>query len=129
MNRCLKCGGHLQKVHRNLFEKMLCSDAYQCMKCDRKSRRFYDWWFSPYRFIFSRYTVCIRCGTHRVHRMSKRDPLDSVSKNPLSLVQQIVRAPRNKCPFCRVQYHDLRPVAPTLQTPARDRPLSRFAAY
>lgn len=127
MTRCYKCGGHLSKVHRRLYERLFYSDAFECVSCNTRAHRFQSWWFSPYRFIFSRYTVCVRCGTYRVHRLSGRDTVDSVSKHPFSLMLQILRAPRNKCPYCRLQYHDLRRVAPRVEAPKNRQSLRETA--
>ena len=111
MSRCPKCGGHLGKVHRKTLERVIYASAYECPKCRYRFRRFHRWWFSTYRYLFSRYTVCLRCGTSRVHRITKRDHLDHVSKHPFSVIQQILGAPKNKCPYCRLQFHDMRPIA------------------
>lgn len=118
MTKCIYCGGHVKRVHRGYFERWFASDAYVCHRCKRRSHRYHHWWFSTYRFIFSRYSVCLRCGTYRVRRLAKRDRVDSLSKHPLSLIQQMFVAPRNKCPNCRLQFHDLRPLAPEVREPA-----------
>jgi uncharacterized protein with PIN domain len=115
MTICPKCGGHLGKVHRTLAERPIFSGAYACPKCKFRFRQFQPWWYTTYRFVFSQYTLCLRCGTYRVHRVNKRDRLDQVSRHPFSLIQQVFGAPRNKCPFCRLQYHDVRPFGPAAQ--------------
>jgi len=112
MTRCPYCEGHLKRVHRYFFEKWFYSDAFTCHRCKRRSRRYQLWWYSTYRYVFSRYSVCLRCGTQHVYRVTKKDRVDSVSKNILSLMQQILFAPVKKCPNCRLQYHDARPIAP-----------------
>ena len=110
MPECPKCGGHLRKVHRKNFEHLACAAAYACRGCNSRVRRFHPWWISTFRFVFSRHTRCIRCGTECVHRVYKRDRIDDVSLTPLSLLQQILGAPKNKCPLCRLRYHDFRPL-------------------
>jgi hypothetical protein len=109
---CPKCGGHLRKVHRQVYERLFCAAAYACRHCNFRVRRFRPWWTSICQFTFSRYTRCIRCGTVRVHRVYKRDRIDEASWHPFSLIQQILGAPKNKCPLCRLRYHDFRPLAP-----------------
>jgi hypothetical protein len=59
-------------------------------------------------FLFSRYSHCIQCGSARVHRLTKRDRVDSMSHHPFSVLQHITGAPVNKCIACRLQYHDWR---------------------
>jgi hypothetical protein len=59
-------------------------------------------------FLFSRRTHCIRCGTADVHRLSKRDRIDSVSNSLASWLMRLSGAPLNKCPSCRLQYYDWR---------------------
>lgn len=107
MTECPKCAGHLCKVHRHYYERLGCAAAYACRKCNFRVRRFYRWWYS-FRFVFSLRSRCVRCGTSQVQRVNDRDRIDSVSKHPLSLLQQILGAPLNKCSFCRLRYYDLR---------------------
>jgi predicted RNA-binding Zn-ribbon protein involved in translation (DUF1610 family) len=113
-SRCPKCGGHLEKVHRTAVERIVFSSTHACRKCHFRSQTPHHWWYSAFMPFFSRYTICVKCGTTKVYRMKKRDPLDHLSKHPLSLIQQMLFAPRNRCVFCRMQYHDLRPLAPDL---------------
>jgi hypothetical protein len=113
MATCLTCGGHAEKVHRTALEKLLFSGAYRCQQCKRRSYRLSGgWWISTYWFITSRYSVCVRCGTQNVEKVEKRDPLQDLSKHPLSVIQQLFFAPRRSCSYCRLQYCDVRPLAP-----------------
>lgn len=111
MARCAKCDGHLEKVRRTRWERLVYSAAYRCQKCKARVRRSPHWWSSTFRFVFSRYSVCVQCGTEQVRKAPRRDPLSHFSKHPLSLIQTILFAPRKECPYCRLQYRDLRPVA------------------
>ena len=111
MARCAKCGGHAEKVPRRAFERLLFASAYRCRKCKNRTRHFSHWWTSTWRFVFSRTSVCVKCGTERVHSTHKRDPILDFSKHPLSLIQVIFAAPRKQCPYCRLEYYDVRPVA------------------
>jgi hypothetical protein len=117
MTKCRNCGGYLAQVRRTRWERLICSAAYLCQKCRTRvrERSLPYWWTSTWRFILSRHTVCIRCGTVQVHKVRKRDPLNQFSKHPLSLIQAIFFVPRKECPFCRLQYLDVRPVAHNLQ--------------
>ena len=126
---CYKCGGVLERVHRNVVERLFVAEAYRCLECCDKAYAFYRWWFSPYRFIFSRRTLCPRCGTFRVYRIQQRDPLDSTSRNLLSLIQLVLGAPRNRCPNCRMQYADFRSAVPALRSSKEPQnPLARREA-
>jgi hypothetical protein len=114
MARCTSCGGPLRQVHRRFYERLMYSGVYTCRDCDSRVRRVRGWSFSTLRFLCSRYTNCIRCSSDQVHRMRKKDRIDTVSKHPISRLLQLFGAPRNKCPLCRLQYHDLRRVRPAL---------------
>ncbi len=61
--------GHFSASHTQQ-----CSGAHDC---GLRVGKFHPWLFSNFRFIFSRYTRCIRCATEHVHRGSKRDRIDS----------------------------------------------------
>jgi hypothetical protein len=109
MSRCTNCSGYTYKVHRTLLERLVFASAHACLDCDfrlRKSR----WSFSAFRFVFSTSTACPRCGIRQVDRAVKKDRIAEVSRHPLSLLQQIFRAPRMRCSACRLYYHDLRSV-------------------
>ena len=100
------------REHRRSLEKLIYTDIHRCTKCGyrltwlRLVRR------GNLKFVFSRYTRCIRCGTAYVQRSSKRDRIDSVSKNLLSRILFVSGAPVNKCVACRLQYYDWRPPRP-----------------
>ena len=97
------------RVRRRGLDRLIYSDALRCSNCGYQLKRVYPLWRSKVQFIFSRYTHCIRCGTAHVQRISKRDRVDSVSKDVLSRIQQVIGAPLNKCVACRLQYYDWRP--------------------
>jgi hypothetical protein len=119
MPRCRKCGGHAEKVHRRGLEKLFFPDAFRCQECKRRTRRFSLRWSPTLRFLFSRYSVCVRCGTRRVKSVHRRDPIEDLSKHPFSLVQAIFLAPRKHCSYCRLQYFDVRGVAPRISQTVR----------
>lgn len=113
MPQCPKCGGYLVRIHRGTFRKIAYSALFRCRQCGFRTGKFHSWLSSNYRFMFSRYTRCVRCSTYNVHRGSKRDRIDGVSRHPLSLLQHILGAPLNKCPACRLQYYDWRRPQPS----------------
>ena len=112
MPKCNACGGHTEKVRRVGIERVIFRSAYRCQRCKRRFRYVNAWWLSTWRFIFSRYSVCVKCGTRHVHHLYKRDPILDLSKNPLSLIQVLFFARRKQCPYCRLQYYDLRAIEP-----------------
>jgi len=115
---CPKCRGPLKRIHRGFFHRRVYSALYACRDCHSYVGHFHPFLLSTYRFIFSRYTRCIRCGSDNVHRMYKRDRIDNFSKNPLSWLQRFLAAPLNKCPACRLQYYDWRRPRPSDLQPA-----------
>jgi len=112
MPRCASCGGPLRQVHRRFYERLFCSITFACRDCDLRVRRFRGWSFRSLRFVCSHYTACIRCGASEVYRTHRKDRIDSVSNHPWSLLLQFLGAPRHRCPFCRLQYHDVRAIRP-----------------
>jgi hypothetical protein len=108
MPRCVECGRRLTRTRRTLQQKAFFADVFRCERCGYRLNR----WRSPkgvtFTFIFSRYSHCLQCGTPNVHRMTKRDRVDSVSRHMLSILLGLSGAPLNKCTACRLQYHDWR---------------------
>lgn len=105
---CPDCGKHMTRTHRTPVQKLLYSDIFRCTKCGRRRNLLHMVRGALVTFTFSRYTHCIRCGTSNVHRLVKRDRVDSMSRHPLSLLFALTGAPLNKCPGCRLQYRDWR---------------------
>jgi hypothetical protein len=101
------------RTHRTRLQRLVYSDVFRCSKCGQRSRRVHTSLAATLTFFFSRHTHCIRCGTERVHRMQKRDRIDSVSKNLASRLLHLSGAPLNKCIGCRLQYYDWRTPEPS----------------
>jgi hypothetical protein len=118
MSSCPNCGAYTHRVRRNLFERLVFVSIHGCSECDIRVRR--SRWSAPaLHFAFSTSTSCPRCETLQVHPASEREPLNKLSKHPLSLLQQIFRAPRRRCSFCRLEYHDFRPASETKEVEIR----------
>jgi hypothetical protein len=98
----------MTRTHRTLSQKLLYSDVFRCRKCGRRLQRSRLSSSGLLTFAFSRYSHCIRCGTPDVHRMKRRDRIDSVSRHPISLLFALIAAPLNRCYSCRLQYRDWR---------------------
>jgi len=84
------------------------SDVFRCSNCGHRLNRLHPKLSAMLTFVFSPYTHCIRCGAASVHRLTKRDRIDSVSRNPISVLLRLTGAPLIKCPACRLQYSDWR---------------------
>jgi predicted RNA-binding Zn-ribbon protein involved in translation (DUF1610 family) len=110
MPPCPTCGRSLIRRHRTWFERMFYAEAFRCRHCERPVRRFHRSLSVNATFLLSRHTHCPKCGTANVHRTAKRDKVDSFSRHPASRVFHVIGAPISKCPACRLQYFDWRPV-------------------
>jgi DNA-directed RNA polymerase subunit RPC12/RpoP len=109
MPQCGSCGHHLTRIHRTALEKLVYADAFRCPTCGTRQKRPHQA-LDPHRsFVLSLSTRCIRCGSPRIERLKSRDYIDRVSRHPLSLLLAVTGAPLNRCPSCRLQYHDWRP--------------------
>jgi hypothetical protein len=109
---CPKCDLRLLRVHRKLWEKLFYSNMYRCGGCERRSGEVHIGLLAQVRFIFSRYSHCIRCGSDAVQRLAKRDTVDGFSSHPLALAQVLLAAPVNRCSPCRLQFFDWRKPRP-----------------
>jgi hypothetical protein len=89
--------------------------VFQCLKCKRKTKipKY------PALFLLSLHRSCPKCGTPQLDRLRKRDKIDPLYLNPLSLVQRLLGANIYWCPFCRVQFYDLRPPWPVRRAGVR----------
>lgn len=96
------------RVHRNLLERWLWADMYECPGCKRRKGSYHRYLYAHWCFLFSRHAHCIRCGSAAVQRLKKRDKVDGFSQNPLALMQALVGAPVNRCSPCRLQFFDWR---------------------
>jgi DNA-directed RNA polymerase subunit RPC12/RpoP len=59
-----------------------------------------------------RYVSCPRCGTFGLSVLSRRDHIDTISRNPLRRLLGMLNARLYHCRGCRFQFHDLRRRAP-----------------
>ena len=109
---CRHCGKRLVRVHRRPLEKLVWSDMYECPNCNRRVGTYHRSFYAHCRFLFSRHSHCIRCGSDAVQRLKKRDKVDGFSQNPLALVQALIAAPVNRCSPCRLQFFDWRKPRP-----------------
>ncbi len=113
MGNCVSCGGVLIRVRRTFRQKFIYHAVLKCKKCGRPESR--DQW---YLFLFGRKSRCPRCGSFRVEKLRGVDHIDPMYKNPLSYLQKFLGAGLHWCPFCRLQFYDLRKKVPTLKRTA-----------
>jgi len=105
---CRDCGGQLARVPRTLADKLIWSEIYACPTCKRRTGTYYRFLYAHCRFMFSRHSRCIRCGSEAVRRLMKRDEVDGFTHNPLGLILALTAAPINHCNSCRLQFFDWR---------------------
>ena len=56
---------------------------------------------------------------HPVRQLNGRDQIDRVSVHPLSMLLALTMAPFYHCNPCRLQYHEWRPVHPSVRTESK----------
>jgi hypothetical protein len=115
MNACPKCGHQVVRTQRTRLQKVFFSAAFRCSHCTYRTQQLHPAVDVNLRFIFSRFTRCMRCGHQHVHRLAQRDRLDPMSKHPMSVLLRLTGAPLRKCPFCRLQYCDWRSRVPAVR--------------
>ena len=108
MRDCLSCGGDLVRVRRTFRERFLYHAVLKCKKCGCRETR--DQWFL---FLFGRQSRCPRCGSFRVEKLRGVDHIDPMYKNPLSYLQKYLGGYLHWCPYCRLQFYDLRKKIPS----------------
>lgn len=87
-----------------MWARLAFSAVYRCPACGRKTA------VSKFpSFRVSLYRCCPRCDGRKLVRLRRRDRIDPVYRNPLSLVQALMGANLWWCPLCRLQFYDLRP--------------------
>jgi len=113
--QCDWCGNTVGRVRRTKWERLTSAIVYQCPDCQRKTKipKF------PGLYIFSLRRTCPKCGTPQLERLRKRDRIDPLYHNPLSLIQALFGASIFWCPFCRLQFYDLRPGWPVRRAGAK----------
>ena len=111
MPACPRCQTPMVRTHRTALQRLLYEGMFQCPACAFQGKRPYRALYPTLAFLLSRYTRCIRCSNANVQRLSRRDSVDWMSWHPISLVCRVTGAPLNRCPACRLQYYDWRPIA------------------
>src|SRR6476660_9051472 len=122
MRNCGSCGGTLVRVRRTFLQKFVYHAVLTCKDCGRRDLR--DQWFL---FLFGRTSRCPRCGSYRVEKLRGVDHIDPMYKNPLSYMQKYFGGDVHWCPFCRLQFYDLRTRIPAVKRPPPGAPVTEPA--
>ena len=108
MYKCPHCTGWMERVRRSALERIVFAEVFICLSCGRRvplwRPRVSAIWIT-YRFIVSRFSRCICCGSGLVFRTQYSD---SLTKNPLGRIQRLFGAPLVECSACRRNYFDWR---------------------
>jgi hypothetical protein len=107
-----ECGHPLVRVRRRKWERLLYSKVFLCPLCERKTRV-----AKVPAPCFSLHRKCPKCGGANLERLPRRDEIDPLYRNPVSLVQALIGASIWWCPDCRLQFYDVRPAVPVRQPP------------
>ena len=105
---CPRCSGRIEPVDQTRLQSILYSEAFVCTGCGVRMelyRGLISFVINNHRFLFSRYSHCLSCGSANVDRGRKAH---SVSKNPLGWIQLLAAAPLMECYPCGRQYFDWR---------------------
>ena len=113
MRQCVSCGGELVRLKRTIGQKFVYHAVLKCRKCGRREIR--DQWFL---FLFGRKSRCPRCGSFRVEKLRGIDHIDPMYKNPFSYLQKFLGGNLHWCPFCRLQFYDVRKKTPSVKRTA-----------
>ena len=92
---------------RRGLERLRYAAVYWCPACNIKTA-----YSRPWTFHLPFHRCCPRCGNTRIEHMKRRDRIDPMYKNPLSLIQVLFGARLWWCPLCRIQFYDMRPAQP-----------------
>ena len=113
MYECPHSSGCQARVTRKWFQRIVYSEVYLCTACGASlgiHRRYLSTLVvNNVRFIFSRYSHCVSCGSGAVERGGR---LYFPSKNPLAWIQLLVAAPLRECSPCGRQFFDWRSARP-----------------
>jgi hypothetical protein len=96
------------RVRRTFLQKWAYHAILKCSKCGQRETR--DQWFL---FLFGRKSRCPRCGSFRVEKLRGVDHIDPMYKNPFSYLQKWFGGNLHWCPYCRLQFYDVRKKLPT----------------
>jgi hypothetical protein len=112
MPNCPQCRVAMARAHRSRVRKVIYSAIFVCPRCRLRLALYHPFLARQNvrrRFLFSRHSCCVGCGSESVYQIKRRDPVDALSSDVVGLFQFLLGAPLKKCPDCRLQYYDWRP--------------------
>lgn len=90
------------RVHRTFAQRLFYRSIVRCSKCGRLERA------AKRLLSFSLTSRCPRCHGYKLYKLHKVDPIETMYKNPFSYIQKWFGGNLHWCPFCRVQFYDMR---------------------
>jgi len=109
---------HFHRRHRSFTERLRYAAVYECELCRSRDLESYAEHF-PYLSTVAR---CPECGDKALRVQRGVDPVERLSRHPLSLLQKFFKAPLLYCPHCRLQFYDRRPLLTPKRGPSMDAP-------
>ena len=106
MQKCARCGAHLRRVHRTLFERLSYMAIYECKACSVE-----EFVPRPFRLHFGGKARCPKCGTFRIVRLKAPDRIDPMFNGLFNLLERLRGGRLHHCRFCRIQFYDRRKLA------------------
>ena len=113
--QCDWCDDYVVRVRRRRWERLVYAVVYRCPGCRRKTKIFKH----PAFYLLSLHRSCPKCGSPQLERLRKRDHIDPLYLNPVSLLQRLLGASIYWCSSCRLQFYDMRPAWPVRRTGGR----------
>ena len=93
----------MRRVHRTLQQRFVYMALFECPKCHAAKQV-----GRPFTHYMGRLPRCPRCGTFRVRKIAKRDPVDPFYRNLVYYLHRWMAARIYHCMFCRRQFYDWR---------------------
>lgn len=100
---CSKCGENAVRMARSGMDRLRYTAIHHCPHCEVD-------FGTPARWmhLVSLDRCCPKCGGTQLENLKRRDGIDPMYKNPLSLLQGLLGAKLWWCPLCRIQFYDIR---------------------
>lgn len=109
-HECPHPSGCQVRVSRHWLQRIFYTEVYYCTDCGVRlgiHHRYLSVLFvKNVRFIFSRYSHCVSCGSGAVDAGGS---IYLLSRNPFGWIQLLAAAPLRECSPCGLQFFDWRP--------------------
>jgi len=113
MHECSHPSFCLVRVSRWWFQRIVYSEVYLCSSCGSRLGMYHRFLsalvVNNVRFLFSRYSHCVSCGSSAI---DDGGSIYFLSKNPLGWILLLAAAPLRECSPCGRQFFDWRPARP-----------------